>query len=102
MWDLLSPRGLALLSMVLILLAALIDVFQIIFAKRLADRIWALDTFGIVAICVICGYSVYTENFLYLDIAIGVALVSFLATVAYARYVYLRGRSSTSGEPEDA
>ncbi|MHA6298812.1 monovalent cation/H+ antiporter complex subunit F [Devosia sp. CAU 1758] len=101
MLDLVTPRGVAMLSMILVILAALIDIYQIVASKRLADRIWAIDTFGIVAICFICTYSVLTGQFLYLDIAIGVALVSFLATVAYARYLHLRGRTAAAEGADD-
>jgi multicomponent Na+:H+ antiporter subunit F len=37
-------------------------------------------------------FAIRTELFLYADIAVSVALVGFLSTVAFARYLLSRGR----------
>lgn len=64
-----------------------------------ADRIVALDIFlaGSVALCVAA--SLATGRTVFLDVAIGLALVGFVGTVGWARLV---DRSADLPEPSDA
>lgn len=55
-----------------------------------ADRIIALDILFAAAIALCAAAALYTQRVLFLDIAIGVALVGFVATLAWARLVELR------------
>ena len=43
--------------------------------------------------------AIRTGQFLYLDIAIALALLGFLATIAFARYVLSRGASPSGDGP---
>ena len=54
------------------------------------DRILGLDTISILAVGVVGVFAVRTGLSLYVDIALGVALVSFVSTVAFARYLLSR------------
>jgi multicomponent Na+:H+ antiporter subunit F len=58
----------------------------------LADRILGLDTLTVLAIGLIGTFALRTGLYLYADIAIALALVGFLSTVAFARYLLSRGR----------
>ena len=61
-------------------------------ALSLADRVVALDMMT-TAVIVVCGlYAVRTEAEAFLDIAVALALVSFLSVVALARYAERLGR----------
>jgi multicomponent Na+:H+ antiporter subunit F len=62
-----------------------------------ADRIVALDILfsAAVALCILA--ALYTRNVLFLDIAIGVVLTGFVATLAWARLVELRRDSGREG-----
>ena len=71
-------------------LALLATVVRIIRGPTLADRILGLDTISILAVGVIGVFAVRTGLFLYADIAVAVALVGFLATIAFARYLLSR------------
>jgi multicomponent Na+:H+ antiporter subunit F len=65
-------------------------VVRMIIGPTLADRILCLDTITILAAGGIGIYAARTALFLYLDIAIAVALVGFLSTAAFARYLVSR------------
>jgi multicomponent Na+:H+ antiporter subunit F len=63
---------------------------RIIIGPTLPDRVLALDALTTVALGFVCVIAVRTGLMLYLDIAIALALLGFLATVALARYVLAR------------
>jgi multicomponent Na+:H+ antiporter subunit F len=73
-------------------LAVLATVIRIIRGPTLADRILGLDTITVLAIGLIGTFALRTGLHLYVDIAVGVALVGFLSTVAFARYLLSRRR----------
>lgn len=80
-----------LISLVLLGLALLVSLVRIIIGPTLSDRVLALDLLTVVAMGFVGAIAVRTGLWLYLDIAIALALLGFLATVALARYVLLRG-----------
>ena len=73
-------------------------VVRIVKGPTLPDRILALDALVGVGIGFIAVIGVKTGFYLYVDIAIALGLVGFLATVAFARFVMTRGE----GEGEAA
>ena len=77
---------------VLLGLAMLATILRIIRGPTLADRILGLDTITILAVGVIGLFAATTGLTLYADIAIAVALVGFLSTAAFARYLLSRAR----------
>jgi multicomponent Na+:H+ antiporter subunit F len=77
---------------VLLGLAMLATIVRIIRGPTLADRILGLDTITILAVGVIGLFAATTGLTLYADIAIAVALVGFLSTAAFARYLLSRAR----------
>jgi multicomponent Na+:H+ antiporter subunit F len=86
--------GLALdMAFGLIGLAALAVVIRIVRGPTIADRILGLDTLTLIAIAAIGIFAAKTGLYLYVDIAVAVALVGLLATLAFARYLLSRGRS---------
>ena len=52
-----------------------------------ADRVVALDTFNIIVIGVIALLAYEFKNSLYLDIAIVYAILAFIETIVFARYL---------------
>lgn len=92
----------------ILLLGLLLCLIRLLRGPTLSDRILALDTMTILALAFICVIAIKTSVFLYLDIAISIGLVGFLATIAFARYVQQRGRATgatdadTNEEVEDA
>ncbi|ODT47421.1 cation:proton antiporter [Devosia sp. 63-57] len=81
----------SLIALVLLGLALLLSMVRIVIGPTLADRVLALDLLTVVAMGFIGAVAVRTGISLYLDIAIAVALLGFLATVALARYILSRG-----------
>lgn len=71
----------------------LITVFKVIKGPTLPDRILALDMLVAVAIGFIAVMAIKTGFTLYIDIAIALGLVGFLATVAFARFILARGKT---------
>ncbi|MFC3706164.1 monovalent cation/H+ antiporter complex subunit F [Devosia honganensis] len=80
-------------SLVLLALALLLCLVRIVAGPSLPDRVLALDTLTVVAMGFVGAVAVRTGLALYLDIAIALALLGFLATVALARYILLRSRA---------
>ncbi|NWJ25195.1 cation:proton antiporter [Rhizobium sp. RM] len=84
----------------LLSVAFLATVYRVVVGPTLPDRIIALDMLVGIAIGFIAVIAIRTGFNLYVDIAIALGLVGFLATVAFARFVLSRGpdgkrRSST-------
>ena len=78
----------------------LLTVFKVIHGPTLPDRVLALDMLVAVAIGFIAVLGIKTGYTLYLDIAIALGLVGFLATVAFARFILARGRVEDSEETD--
>jgi multicomponent Na+:H+ antiporter subunit F len=72
-------------------IAMALTVLRIILGPSLADRILGLDTITVLAIGVIGVFAVRTGLYLYVDVAVALALVGFLATAAFARYLLSHG-----------
>jgi multicomponent Na+:H+ antiporter subunit F len=60
---------------------------RLVKGPSLPDRVVALDIMSITALGVIALYAIETGEMIFLDVALIVALVSFLGTVAFAYYV---------------
>ncbi|AVA20816.1 MULTISPECIES: cation:proton antiporter [unclassified Rhizobium] len=87
----------AMVSLVILSLAFLFTVFRVVIGPTLPDRVLALDMLVAVAIGFIAVIAIKTGFTLYIDIAISLGLVGFLATVAFARFI-LTHSASTQAE----
>jgi len=72
---------------VMIALAFAIGFARLVRGPHLPDRIVALDMLALTAICAAALQALATGSTTFLDLALVMALVSFLSTVAFARYV---------------
>lgn len=79
----------------LLLIAVLLVIVRLARGPNLGDRIMALDTLTILAVGLIGALCVRTGLTLYLDIAIALALVGFLSTVALTRYLLTRAQGES-------
>ncbi|MEX6504901.1 cation:proton antiporter [Jiella sp. M17.18] len=86
------------ISLGLLALAFLLTTIRIILGPTLPDRVLGLDMLTSVAIGFIAVIGIDTGFTLYVDIAIALGLVGFLATVAFARFILARGK--TGGDPD--
>lgn len=78
-------------ALVILALALLLTVWRVVAGPTLPDRILALDMLTGTAIGFIAVIAIKTGFSLYIDIAISLGLVGFLATIAFARFVLSRG-----------
>jgi multicomponent Na+:H+ antiporter subunit F len=94
--DFAITASLALLTASLVLVTV-----RIARGPSLPDRILGLDMLVSVGIGYIAVFAIKTGFMLYLDVAISLGLVGFLATVAFARFVLQRWhiRTGQSGQP---
>jgi multicomponent Na+:H+ antiporter subunit F len=76
-------------SLVLLMLSvALILAFiRLVRGPSLPDRVVALDLIAILSVGIIADYDIATNDTVFLDVAVVLALIAFLGTVAFARYV---------------
>ena len=75
------------------LIAALVLSFaRLVRGPTLPDRVVALDLIANVVVAVTALYSIATGQHVLLDVAIGIALITFLGTVAFAQYIERRAR----------
>lgn len=68
----------------------LLALIRLIRGPRLPDRVIALDLLISVGIAITAVYAVATSQPVFIDVAIVMALISFLGTIAFARYIDLR------------
>jgi multicomponent Na+:H+ antiporter subunit F len=77
----------ALIALSMMSIAILLAVVRLIRGPSLPDRVVALDLISILVAGVIAIYAIETGQAAYLDVAIALALIAFLGTVAFARYI---------------
>ena len=76
----------------IVILFATIGVFwRLMKGPSPADRIVALDMLGILMVAFAGVFAVAAGEAAFLDVALALALVAFLGTVAFARYIERRG-----------
>lgn len=74
------------LTAALMLLAILCSFVRLVRGPSLPDRVVALDLITIITVAIVGLFAVASDVSAFLDVAIGLALVAFLATVAFAWY----------------
>jgi multicomponent Na+:H+ antiporter subunit F len=80
-----------------VLLAALavpmvLGFLRLVRGPSLPDRVVALDFMTAVGVAASAVWAVATENPVFLDVAMVLALITFVGTVAFARYVERGGQ----------
>lgn len=80
-------------ALVILSLSFILTIIRIIRGPTLPDRIVGLDMLVAIAIGFIAVIGIKTGYILYVDVAIALGLVGFLATVAFARFVLSRGKT---------
>lgn len=89
------------IAFVLVMLGVVLAFVRLIIGPSLPDRVVALDMMTVLIVS-FCGvYAIVSGETAFVDVAIVLALVGFLATVALARFVERRG-PATNGDAEAA
>lgn len=71
----------------LLLTGMALAFIRLILGPTAADRVVALDLISTLVVASLAAHSIRTGRSAYLDVAIGYALVSYLGTIALARFV---------------
>ena len=75
------------LGMYILVISMIVVVYRIARGPKSADRIIALDLLSVLVVAFVAMYAIFSGNVAFLDVAIAYALVAFLGTVAFARYL---------------
>ncbi len=75
------------IAAVLIFLAILFGVIRLVIGKTVIDRVVAIDMLTVISISLIALYAQNSGRFVYIDVALVYALLSFLAVLAIARFL---------------
>ena len=84
-----SVPGAIALSMLAV--AAGLTFIRLAKGPTLPDRVIAIDLIGVLLVCLLVVVAGLTAQQALLDVAMVVALISFVGTVAYARYIEREG-----------
>lgn len=60
---------------------------RLVRGPSLPDRVVAVDMLSAVSVGIMCAYAVATDQVIFLDVALVVALISFLGTIGFAYYI---------------
>lgn len=71
-------------------LALFLNLYRVLRAPGVTDRVLALDTMVINAIALLVLYGIRESSSVYFEAAVLIAMVGFVSTVAYAKFM-LRG-----------
>ena len=85
------PR-VTMLVFAVLLLALFLAFARLVRGPSLPDRVVALDLIAVISAAFIAVYAVDSRQPVFLDAAIVLGLITFLGTVAFARYVERRAR----------
>jgi multicomponent Na+:H+ antiporter subunit F len=75
------------ITLTMLALAAVLTFIRLVRGPTLPDRVIAIDLIGVLTICLLVVVAASTAQQAFLDVAMVLALISFVGTVAYARYV---------------
>lgn len=91
-------NGAVQVAFVMVMAAVILAMVRLIKGPSLPDRVVALDTMTVLIVA-FCGlYTLESGSSAFLDVAVVLALIGFLATVALARFVE-RKRKRPEAEP---
>jgi multicomponent Na+:H+ antiporter subunit F len=81
-----GPDVLLYISMLILSAALLVAFVRVLRGPTLPDRVVAVDLIGVSSVGLIVLGAAVTRERTFLDAAVVIALLGFLATIAYARY----------------
>lgn len=73
-------------------MALVLAFIRLVRGPSLPDRVVALDLIASLVVAFVCSYAIATDQKVFLDVAIVLALIAFLGTIAFAQYVERRAR----------
>jgi len=91
-WTFLSV--VTLVTLTAVAFSILVASLRVMRGPSLPDRVVALDLVGLLAVSVISVVAIATQKPVLLDAAIALALIAFLSTVAFARFIEWQGEKA--------
>lgn len=89
------------ITLYVLLASILIALLRLVRGPTLPDRIVALDLVTLICVGTIALLTIRLARPVFLDAAIALALVAFLGTVAYARFLERRAQQTRKAEAGD-
>ena len=86
------PAEVLFAALVMVSVALLLAFVRLVRGPTLPDRVVAFDLITILVVAIIALYIIATNAHVLLDAAIVLALIAFLGTVAFARYLERRAQ----------
>ena len=74
-------------ALTMLAVAAVLTFIRLAKGPTLPDRVIAIDLIGVLMVCVLVVAAGAAAEQALLDVAMVIALISFVGTVAYARYI---------------
>ncbi len=81
-----SPAALAGAALALLGASVLLVLARLVRGPDLANRVVALDLLSVLGVGIAAAAAVVSDDAVYLDVALVLALIAFVSTVAFARY----------------
>lgn len=75
------------IAMALLGIGIILSVVRLALGPSLPDRVVALDMIGVLTVGFIIVFAIVVDQPVFIDAAIVLALIGFIGTVAFARYV---------------
>jgi len=79
------------IALTMLAVAACVTFVRLAKGPTLPDRVIAIDLIGVLLVCLLVVEAGLTAQQAFLDVAIVIALISFVGTVAYAQYIERTG-----------
>ena len=79
-----------LIALTMLPVAAALTFVRLAKGPTLPDRVIAIDLIGVLLVCLLVLMAGVTAQQAFLDVAMVVAMISFVGTIAYARYIERR------------
>ncbi len=89
------------ITFIMLMLAIVLAFIRLLLGPSLPDRVVALDLITVLAVAFSALFAIAANEPAFLDVAIALALIAFLATVAFARYAERRNLRA-EGSPEES
>jgi multicomponent Na+:H+ antiporter subunit F len=81
----------SLIALLMLAGAVILAFARLVRGPSLPDRVVALDLISVLAAGIAATYAIAAETAVFLDVAIVLALISFVGTVAFARFLERQG-----------
>jgi len=78
------------IAFIMIVIAMILNFYRLLIGPSRPDRILALDTLYINSVALLILLGLYVQNIIYFEAALLIAVMGFVGTIAFCKYI-LRG-----------